>query len=78
MLYCLRFHDFAKWAKTKDRKKSVYRKTTYKNKKKHLGKDGIPMSSRFNGRTMGKRYIAEDPMFNDLIPKDLFNLVLFF
>ena len=69
---CLRFHDFAKWAKTKDRKKSVYRKTTYKNKKKHLGKDGIPMSSRFNGHTMGKRYIADDPMFNDLIPTDLF------
>jgi Ca2+-binding EF-hand superfamily protein len=70
----LRFKDFQKWAKTKDRKKSVYRKTVFKdkNKKKHLGKDGIPESSRFTGHTMGKRYIQDDPMFNDLIPKDLF------
>jgi Ca2+-binding EF-hand superfamily protein len=68
----LRFKDFQKWAKTKTAKKSVYRKTSYTNKKKHLGKAGIPQSSRFTGHTMGKRYIQDDPIFNNLVPGDLF------
>ena len=68
----LRFKDFQKWGKTKAIKKSVYRKTTFEPKKKHLGKDGIPITSRFSGHTMGKRYIQDDPMFNDLVPQDLF------
>jgi len=69
---CLRFNDFLKWAKTKTTKKSRYRTTTFEVKKKHLGKDGIPLSSRFKGHTKGSRYIQDDPMFNDLIPTDLF------
>ena len=68
----LRFKDFQKWAKTKAIKKSQYRKTTFEPIQKHLGKAGIPQSSRFSGHTMGKRYITDDPMFSDLVPQDLF------
>ena len=68
----LRYNDFVKWAKKKEPKKLKYRTTNIQAKSRHLGKEGIPQSSRFTGHTMGKRYIKDDEMFNDLIPVDLF------
>jgi Ca2+-binding EF-hand superfamily protein len=68
----LRYADFVKWAKKKEPKKLKYRSTKVTAARKHLGKAGIPMTSRFSGHTMGKRYIADDDMFNNLIPLDLF------
>lgn len=68
----LRYADFVKWAKKKEQKKLKYRTTKVTAARKHLGKAGIPMTSRFNGHTMGKRYIADDEMFSNLIPLDLF------
>ncbi len=68
----LRYGDFQKWAKVKDKKKSVYRKSELHKKTEVAGL--IPDSSRFKGHTVNgsTRHIHEDDMFNNLVPADLF------